>query len=84
MSSLVGPTCVGKVLTRLGFLHPTSRTASWPPGRRPGARAIGSPIWSKAFEHQELTVTWSVLVHNLWVLARLEKIEQPDAQARAA
>ena len=23
----------------------------------------------KGFEHRELTVTWTVLVHNLWVLA---------------
>lgn len=42
---------------------------------------LGGRARSKGFEHRQLTVTWSVLVHNLWVLARLE---QPAAQARAA
>ncbi len=27
---------------------------------------------SKGFTHRALTVTWTVLVHNLWVLARLQ------------
>lgn len=45
---------------------------------------LGGRARSKGFEHRQLAVTWSVLVHNLWVLARLEKIQQPDAQARAA
>lgn len=42
---------------------------------------LGGRARSKGFEHRELAVTWSVLVHNLWVIARLE---QPAAQARAA
>jgi transposase, IS5 family len=42
---------------------------------------LGGRARSKGFEHRQLAVTWSVLVHNLWVLARLE---QPAAQARAA
>lgn len=45
---------------------------------------LGGRTHSKGFEHRELTVTWSVLVHNLWVLARLEQTEQSAAQARAA
>jgi hypothetical protein len=36
----------------------------------------GGRMRSKGFTHRELTVTWTVLVHNLWVLARL-----PQAQA---
>ena len=33
----------------------------------------------KGFEHRELTVTWTVLVHNLWVLARLPRVEKAEA-----
>ena len=44
--------------------------------------ALGQPLRSKGFEHRELTVTWTVLVHNLWVLARLPRADA--AQARAA
>ena len=36
---------------------------------------LGQPMKSKGFEHRELTVTWTVLVHNLWVLARLPRAE---------
>ena len=28
---------------------------------------------NKGFVHRQLTVTWTVLVHNLWVLARLQR-----------
>jgi len=30
---------------------------------------LGQPMRSKGFEHREITVTWTVLVHNLWVMA---------------
>jgi hypothetical protein len=40
---------------------------------------LGRPLRSKGFENRELTVTWGVLTHNLWVLARL-----PEAEAAAA
>ena len=43
---------------------------------------LGRPMRSKGFGHRELTVTWTVLVHNLWVLARQPRVEA--AQARAA
>src|SRR5438552_17166675 len=33
---------------------------------------LGGRARSKGFEHRELTVTWTVLVHNLWVLARMQ------------
>ena len=39
---------------------------------------------SKGFTHRALTVTWTVLVHNLWVLARMQlraQAAQPQAQA---
>ena len=29
-------------------------------------------VRSKGFTHRALTVSWSVLVHNLWVLARMQ------------
>ena len=34
---------------------------------------LGAPMRSKGFAHRELTVTWTVLVHNLWVIARLPR-----------
>ena len=43
---------------------------------------LGEPMRSKGFEHRELTVTWTVLTHNLWVLARMSKKEA--AQKRLA
>ena len=38
---------------------------------------------SKGFAHRELTVTWTVLTHNLWVLARLQRraAKEPERQA---
>jgi len=41
-------------------------------------------IRSKGFAHRELTVTWTVLVHNLWVLARLPPAQAPAAKRLAA
>jgi hypothetical protein len=32
---------------------------------------LGRPGRSKGFIHRELNITWSVLAHNLWVIARL-------------
>lgn len=42
---------------------------------------LGRPLRAKGFEHRELAVSWQVLTHNLWVLARLE---QKVALAQAA
>jgi hypothetical protein len=43
-------------------------------GRRPIKNVfLGGRVRSKGFAHRELTVTWSVLVHNLRVLARLQQ-----------
>jgi IS5 family transposase len=45
---------------------------------------LGGQIRSKGFAHRELTVTWTVLVHNLWVLARLQRTAAAPAQLQAA
>jgi len=45
---------------------------------------LGHPIRSKGFDHRELTVTWTVLVHNLWVLARMRQAAAAAAAAAAA
>jgi hypothetical protein len=37
----------------------------------------------KGFRHRELRVSWTVLVHNLWVLARLQAAAAAAAQAQA-
>lgn len=42
---------------------------------------LGRPLRAKGFEHRELAVSWQVLTHNLWVLARLER---KAAMAQAA
>jgi hypothetical protein len=39
---------------------------------------LGRPFRAKGFAHRQLTVSWAVLTHNLWVLARL-----PEAAAEA-
>jgi hypothetical protein len=42
---------------------------------------LGRPMRAKGFAHREMAVSWQVLTHNLWVLARLE---QKQALALAA
>jgi hypothetical protein len=42
---------------------------------------LGRPLRAKGFAHREMAVTWQVMTHNLWVLARLE---QKQALALAA
>jgi hypothetical protein len=37
---------------------------------------VGQPMRSKGFEHRELTVSWAVLTHNLWVIARMSLAER--------
>ena len=34
---------------------------------------IGDRLSAKGFEHQRLEVAWCVMIHNLWVLARMAK-----------
>jgi hypothetical protein len=42
---------------------------------------LGRPLRSKGFEHRALSVTWTVLTHNLWVLARLTIAAREAARA---
>jgi hypothetical protein len=37
---------------------------------------VGRPMRSKGFENRALTVTWAVLTHNLWVMARMSLAER--------
>jgi hypothetical protein len=34
---------------------------------------VGRPLRAKGFEPPEVPISWQVLTHNLWVLARLEQ-----------
>jgi hypothetical protein len=45
---------------------------------------LGGRMRSKGFTHRELTVTWTVLVHNLWVLARLPQAQPAETKRLAA
>jgi IS5 family transposase len=45
---------------------------------------LGGRMRCKGFAHRELTVTWTVLVHNLWVLARLPRVQKAEAARSAA
>jgi hypothetical protein len=42
---------------------------------------LGRPLRAKGFEHRELAVSWAVLAHNLWVLARMPKAEAVEQAA---
>jgi hypothetical protein len=42
---------------------------------------LGRPLRAKGYEHREMAVSWQVLTHNLWVLARME---QREVMAQAA
>jgi len=45
---------------------------------------LGGRLRGKGFAHRQLTVTWTVLAHNLWVLARLRRSALAEPQAKAA
>jgi hypothetical protein len=45
---------------------------------------LGGRMRCKGFAHRELTVTWTVLVHNLWVLVRLPRVAAAKDQRQAA
>jgi IS5 family transposase len=44
---------------------------------------LGAPVRSKGFPNRELTITWAVLTHNLWVIARLPQ-RKKKAELKAA
>jgi hypothetical protein len=45
---------------------------------------LGGRLLCKGFTARERTVTWTVLVHNLWVLARLQREHAEQAKQAAA
>jgi hypothetical protein len=45
---------------------------------------LGGRMRGKSFGHRQLAVTWTVLVHNLWVLARMQRAAMAAPQAQAA
>ena len=45
---------------------------------------LGRPLRSKGFVYRENSVAWSVLVHNLWVIARLPQAEGKPIELAAA
>jgi IS5 family transposase len=45
---------------------------------------LGSPLLSKGHENQSREVAWSVLAHNLWVIARLPRAHEKVLLAKAS
>lgn len=45
---------------------------------------LGRPLRSKGFVYRENRVAWSVLAHNLWVMARLPQAERKPTELAAA
>lgn len=44
----------------------------------------GNPMGCKGFEHRQLTVSWAVLSHNLWLIARKLREQELKKQKQAA
>ena len=44
---------------------------------------LGDPLRSKRFAGRDLAVTWAVLTHNLWVIAKLRQKEIAQAKTKA-
>lgn len=45
---------------------------------------LGRPLRSKGFTHKQLTISWCVLTHNLWVIARMALADEGSALEKAA
>ncbi len=45
---------------------------------------LGRPLRAKGFAHRALAVSWGVLTHNLWVMARLPEAEDASQASRRA
>ncbi len=45
---------------------------------------LGKPLKSKGFLHRQMTVTWCVLTHNLWVIARKALSDERERLKQAA
>ncbi len=39
---------------------------------------LGNPLQRRGFENRELQLGWSVLAHNLWLLARLKMAQDAE------
>ena len=39
---------------------------------------LGRPMKSKGFDYREQNITWAVLAHNLWVIARLPQVNSDE------
>ena len=44
---------------------------------------LGRPLRVRGFVHRELSISWHVLAHNLWVLARLLQAEEKSLKQAA-
>jgi hypothetical protein len=47
-------------------------------------RFLGRPLKAKEFERRALAVAWSVLTHNLWVIARMPLHDEAEIEPKAA
>jgi len=45
---------------------------------------LGRPMRAKGFAHRELALTWGVVTHNLWMLAKLRKTKRKAVPLRQA
>lgn len=45
---------------------------------------LGQPLRSKGFKRRNLSLSWAVLTHNLWVIARLALAQRAQTQRQAA
>jgi transposase, IS5 family len=45
---------------------------------------LGQPLRSKGFRRRNLSLSWAILTHNLWVIARLVQAEMAQTQRLAA
>ena len=39
---------------------------------------LGKPLRSKGFLNKQLSVTWCVLTHNLWIIARMALADEAE------
>jgi len=45
---------------------------------------LGQPLRSKGFKRRNLSLSWAVLTHNFWIIARLALVQAAEAQRKAA
>ncbi|MDT9308361.1 MAG: hypothetical protein P5702_24330 [Limnospira sp. PMC 1291.21] len=52
--------------------------------RSPDAYFLRKVMKEKGFNNREQALVWSVLAHNLWVLARMSLADEAERKERAA